>query len=408
MFQFSLSANHHLHIDTGSCQGLHCQLILSGWADGLIWWVVDQHGNRQRQQGHDLGIDLIPILEEKPQLQPFLASFPHGCLEHARLFGHNAFAILQLASRHRSVCELLQLRPTLLAMLYFLISDRSQLVQAANQGQRQALAVLDLPASKRSLALLDRYQTERYKMRGIQLLQRLLADAACMDRCRHQPVLNDWVLALAQGQDPQRRHPWLLGTPLLQVLCQPQHRYQRERLLTTIGDCDRLGHALGNPQRQRQIAALTNVTALFALHDRWTDRLNAQRPVLPPQVDLDEELIFTDQEPTNEPEGDYRYPLAPFAGDERLSPITTFTELCDEGASMRHCVRSYHQQLVGGNYFIYRVLQPERATLGLQLKKRLGRPQLQISQLQGPSNRAISPSTRDAVIQWLQQQPSQL
>lgn len=88
-------------------------------------------------------------------------------------------------------------------------------------------------------------------------------------------------------------------------------------------------------------------------------------------------------------------PLRGWAG--RITPITTCEELYAEGHAMRHCVGCYAIQVRLGSHYVYRVLQPERATLSLQRIE--GRWCL--DELRGYGNRPVNRETLNAVKKWL-------
>lgn len=61
-----------------------------------------------------------------------------------------------------------------------------------------------------------------------------------------------------------------------------------------------------------------------------------------------------------------RFPSPPFAGTKHIRPILTPGDLYREGEAMQHCVGTYARDVAEGNYYIYRVLAPVRATLSLR------------------------------------------
>ncbi|MEA1053130.1 hypothetical protein U5801_25465, partial [Lamprobacter modestohalophilus] len=67
---------------------------------------------------------------------------------------------------------------------------------------------------------------------------------------------------------------------------------------------------------------------------------------------------------------------------------------------MRHCVASYTYQIYDSQYAVYKVLEPERLTLGLSLRH----GGVGLDQLKGVANRAPSPEAQAAVEQWLHEQ----
>jgi hypothetical protein len=82
----------------------------------------------------------------------------------------------------------------------------------------------------------------------------------------------------------------------------------------------------------------------------------------------------------------------------RIEYIATREAMRLEGTQMRHCVADYSTVAAAGVMFVYRVLEPERATLSIVSGDDA---RLRVQQLCGPQNADVSPETRDAVERWL-------
>ena len=91
-------------------------------------------------------------------------------------------------------------------------------------------------------------------------------------------------------------------------------------------------------------------------------------------------------------------PPAPIAGNEAIVPLVTPGDILDEGRTMHHCVFSYVPAVAQGSTYIYRVLEPERATLSVVKQA----DRWQLGQLSGPGNAPVGPDTRAAVAGWLE------
>ena len=92
-------------------------------------------------------------------------------------------------------------------------------------------------------------------------------------------------------------------------------------------------------------------------------------------------------------------PPPPFPGTSIITPLASVSELRREGRRQHNCVGSYAVRVARGNYAVYRVLAPERCTLGLIRRGRTGH--WRIDQLKGPSNAAVSAETQRMVRDWL-------
>ncbi len=92
------------------------------------------------------------------------------------------------------------------------------------------------------------------------------------------------------------------------------------------------------------------------------------------------------------------FPPPPFPGDEVFVPIRDPRELKLEGRFMRHCVNTYLRKVEVGAVCVYKVLAPERATLGL---RRVSALHWEILDLKCVCNQRPSAATVAAVNTWL-------
>jgi hypothetical protein len=81
-----------------------------------------------------------------------------------------------------------------------------------------------------------------------------------------------------------------------------------------------------------------------------------------------------------------------------VEPLDSAVQLVLEGRQQANCVASYAPRVREGRVSIYRVLQPERATLSL-IRTEAGR--WEIGELKASRNRPVSGQTHDLVEQWL-------
>lgn len=92
------------------------------------------------------------------------------------------------------------------------------------------------------------------------------------------------------------------------------------------------------------------------------------------------------------------FPIPPFTGTEHIIPIDNKADLLKEGREMKHCVGSYTNQVKCGNCYIYKVMEPQRATLSVSPKTG------KILQLKLSANRVPKRQTYNEVNKWLQGQ----
>ena len=94
----------------------------------------------------------------------------------------------------------------------------------------------------------------------------------------------------------------------------------------------------------------------------------------------------------------FKFPEAPVPGlKDIIVPITTPKELYLEGKIQNHCVADYIPLVSKGRMFFYKIIQPERCTLGLTKKKM----NWEIFDIRGKSNSSICQRTLCFICQWL-------
>lgn len=96
---------------------------------------------------------------------------------------------------------------------------------------------------------------------------------------------------------------------------------------------------------------------------------------------------------------DIQFPAAPLPGIDIIQPIHSGAVLVDEARSMGHCVLDFAEHVAVGCGYLYRVLNPERATLWIARRNSVWG----IEQLAGVQNQAVSLATKYTVESWLRQ-----
>ena len=90
-------------------------------------------------------------------------------------------------------------------------------------------------------------------------------------------------------------------------------------------------------------------------------------------------------------------PPPPFDGTSEIVPLGTVADLLAEGNAQRNCVASYVRRVAEGKCYIYRLLQPERATFSLVRYAR----NWELGELSGYANSQLKADTRQTVQAWL-------
>ncbi len=91
-------------------------------------------------------------------------------------------------------------------------------------------------------------------------------------------------------------------------------------------------------------------------------------------------------------------PSSPLRGTEAIVHISKVRELLAEGDEMAHCVGGYVERVMSGDVYIYRILEPERATMEVE---RMPDGMFQIVQVKLYKNKDVSNKTLTVLRDWL-------
>lgn len=157
-----------------------------------------------------------------------------------------------------------------------------------------------------------------------------------------------------------------------------------QRILSIAGeiyrDTVRLGRMLRIDHASRLVSDCPNWRTLRLLHETWTRRLN------------------NEQEAQDLARLARPFPEPPITGINGIQPINTESELLTEGRIMHHCVGGYGQTVRAGASYIYRIVEPERATLELRLARN---GEWYVAQMKTHCNGKVSAKTNNFVQRWL-------
>jgi hypothetical protein len=178
--------------------------------------------------------------------------------------------------------------------------------------------------------------------------------------------------------------PELVGTHLLKTLAQSDYGRLSDatahvaRKMSLWRDTSNIGALLQITDAGRALGQCSTFEALERLHDRWTRRLN--------------------RHPTLACQSGYVFPPPPLLGTTAIQPIERADDLAEEGRLMQHCVATYARRVRDHRCYIYRMLEPERATIEIVLDR--GEPL--IGQFKLAGNREPGSAAWAAVYAWLE------
>lgn len=239
-------------------------------------------------------------------------------------------------------------------------------VMLAHRKQRHILGWLGFPPTEGLRHIVRKIEPSAITIPRLIALRRRMLLPEVVKRLAHVPRVNQGVLDMAGDAGLLAVTPRLLEG----ISCLPDH--EAADLARTLADTVRMWRAV---RRREPLPVFTTAARIVEVHDELVREVN--------RLGL------------GSVNGDL--PDAPVPGTATIQPITSRQMLFEEGRHQHNCVGSYAGRVARGSLAIYRVLEPERATLSLA--KRAGR--WHVDQLKGPCNRPVQPGTRKAVLDWL-------
>jgi hypothetical protein len=292
-------------------------------------------------------------------------------LEHDELFEKNWLSLYFSIGLNSHVCDLLESNPILLALLTQKACSGlwsiEKFIQVATAKQTDILKSCGLPPNKSVAKTLSRISVKSLRHQTLSTINSFLDCTAC-HKINHLKNFNVELMKLLT-QYPELAASCLILNNTVDV--------SNREFKFMFNDTLRLLNLFNYPNPLIRIGGCKSVNQLQVLHDRLTLKLN--------KIERDGEINVNFCEP-------------PFVGNEDIIPITHSKELYSEGRIQSHCLGSYLNQIVSNKYYAYKVLRPERATLGLKL---VGKEVWQFDQLRLVHNGKPSKETMESVNHWL-------
>ena len=255
--------------------------------------------------------------------------------------------------------------------LAFLLASRGEAagvraVEAVSWRQRRILGALGFPGQETAVRVLRRVDERAL---GCQLLDHLRAwmrERACLRRLAHVPRLGAAGLAFRTA----RELGWFDDRALPEVL------------------------GIDDPERLRSLHEFAGLTRrLQDLGYGPRSPLSSAAQIRERSEELRQHLKELENLPANRTLPDPPLPGIPGV----IEPLRTVHDVHLEGRRMRHCVRTYVRAVLEQRVALYRVLQPQRATLSLVRRGRRWR----FGEMWLRANRKPSPDCFASVHRWI-------
>ena len=359
-----------LTIDFSELLNYPSRLTISPWNTGITWKLEVED---TKQKFYFFGDAAVPLsfITTQDKCNEWYLSIPEEIRITIQSYPQNEFAILYLTSHYTQAYQLFVSHPILFSMMLLVAKEQKleedKLVEMLSRSRTEIMQYCGFPATKSAVRLLGKVYFETFNMTIPTLINELfkVEGYASLNHREHIDLRTIKILY---------KFPELVKTLFI------RHFNYKSKIgfsyLSLIQDTVRLGDRLGVNSIER-VGKCRSYEELNFLHDKLADENSLQKNKVMLEVVYDE---------------------PPIQGSENIIPITTWIELFNEGMEQCHCVEVYHEKIMEGYYYVYQVLSPERATLGVKLQRGC-KPK--IDQLFLARNRHVSNETQLIVRSWL-------
>jgi hypothetical protein len=282
------------------------------------------------------------------------------------------FSLLRCISSSRQALELFLSDSLLMALILYSARDQRWTVQHAlnitGVKRKEVLRLCGIQGSRRVLNILGKLQFDKFSVSDYRCL-------ACFEWSKQFKLLSHLQYLDMRLLHFIRENPLHANARFLSHYCSAWD-WKEVRML--LKDTAEMALRLDmNVDEQMNLCRDTRM--LRALHDRMVEQLNRLSIADLPLVE---------------------FPEPPLEGTMDIIPITNNKQLRLEGVQQHHCVATYEVGVLRGDYYVYSIMAPERATLGLRINEA---GNVRIEQLKKACNQKPAQETMEAVREWMNQ-----
>jgi len=396
-----------LTIHLSQASGKIACFVLTSWQHGISWRKVSvedgeaksktktrtkTNTNTKVNTHKDSFTDSLFAIElvDHDAFSSWRKQIPKTIIENLRIYTGNSVGMLTLLSRYQCIEELFTHNPILFWLAYTHAQrnhwTENQFVSTCQQKQIAILKACFFPATKSALKILSKLNMTRFSEKEYQLILELFN--LDYDKLNHHTQIDKQLIKFLNG------YPELIDTRLIRLWDKDNFQLLTE----LVYDCERMSCRLNHKEEHfsQQIRQCHTLQAVRQLHTQLLLELNNKFKTTRNQS-LNKQRLANKV-----------FPKPPLTGNKNIVPIKTVHQLCNEGRDQQHCVLSYDQDILQGHYYVYKVLRPERATLGIEIEQDQNQGSNQpikyhLDQLKASRNMSVGMKTQQAVQAWFKQ-----
>ena len=377
--------NNVLRVDFSKYLGFGCITTFQPWEQGIAWsssaedFTVDSPHtkNESLPNAHVLNEPGIPFnaLRNSSEASPWYSTIPDEITDCILQFDHKfpgtTFSLLWCISRSKNALELFQSSPILTSMILHCAHQNQWRAQEVltifTLKRKHILFACGLPAKNSLLKILNKIQKKTFNAQDFKFITNLKWEFS-IKLLSHIKFVDIRLIRFLSNFPAYNQASFLY---------QYNWSWNWTYVEMLIRDSQSMGEQLAILNIIKSITRCKTLQELSDLHERMIKRINKKTMQSVPK---------------------YTFPQPPLPDSASIQAIKDNHTLMLEGRTQHHCVASYEKSIRSGEYYVYKVLIPERATLGLKVKKN---SPVVIDQLMLACNIAPSPKTHDHVNKWL-------
>lgn len=326
---------------------------------------------------------LTPDQQKKRAFDSFRFSLPKNVARILEPFRTHQWPLLILLRDDPGAVDLAESNPALAFFLAHTMNCDRGLIQSlrcCSMRRKDVLEILEFEPSKRAVSLFQKICPASITGDNWWAVVNLLRREAVKAKSylNHLPVINSGVVEIML--DPEASQA--ATATLLDEVARDRSENYRGRIVHLITSTLSMQQELQAGQIRSSFA---NVARLREIHDQVSENYRRRIRQL--------------SEVSSESSDYFRTPPIPGIPG-KIEPITSPQNLVNEGEEQGNCVASYASRVRSGTSFIYRISQPQRATLSL-VRAGVESQDWKISELEAKFNTAVSAETEEFVHAWL-------
>lgn len=364
-----------LHVDFTSFLRFNCKVMFLPWERGMTWRNTSDDSEAETGQHlKDPGIPFSFFVCSQ-EAQPWLASIPEDLINKLEqfdtMFSGVTFPLLAFMSQSNRAKELFESSPALMGLIQFAAKYHQwsfqDILEISQKKRKEILAACGIAGDKLVQRVLSKLSIKMFGMRDYQCL------------INFNWAYSGKLLSHINYVDMKLLHfiSQKLEFSKARFLLQYHSLWNWSNFKLIINDSESMARRLAITNITDQINRCKNLNELNRLHDRLIEQLNRRSIKDMPLIE---------------------FPEPPIEGNESIIPIRNNIELMIEGKKQRHCVASYENAVMDGVYYVYRLLEPERATVGLNIRSD---DSVFVNQIKLVCNGTASNETKQVIADWI-------